>query len=357
MNVLLIIPSMNQKGGVAEFGKLLLKYGTVNFHVLQIGSGTKTSKPAKLVSLASTFLRLNYLLLFKSIDVVHVNPSLGKNAVYRDGNFVRIAGLFRKKVFVHWHGWNPDNEFLLEGKHLAFLQKTFFRANHIKVLSEQIQTRFLEKGFKNKLTTGNTFVDDELITKDPATAINEKSFRILFLSTVSKNKGIYTALECFEQVQKQFKDTELIIAGDGIELENVKRYVLSKNLKNVEFTGHVEGSEKQELLREASIYLFPSHYEGMPTSVLEAMGLGLPVVCSNAGALPDFFEDGRMGFMLDSLNSEEYADRVIQLINDKELREKISLDNMEYAKRRFLASESVKRIEEDYKRLLADDQK
>lgn len=349
LKILVVTPSFSQKGGVVEFNKLLVKYGKSDFSVFELRSGLKQTTPGKVLVMLSDFLRFTARLIFTSVDIVHVNPSLGKNAVFRDGNLIRIARIFNKKVFVQWHGWNPDNEYLLEGKGKTFFQKTFFKADQIRVLSNHVAIKFTELGFTNKITLGNTFIDDELLEKASGLNINDGVFRILFLSTISKNKGIYLAVEAIRILQRKGVLCELIIAGIGEELENIKKYVTENELKNVEFAGHVEGQAKQHVFRKSNVYLFPSYYEGMPTSVLEAMGLGLPVVCSNAGALAEFFEDGVMGFRIDEMNVQLFADALLKVSSDLERSRIMGAFNSKYARRRFLASESVAAIERDYK--------
>ena len=353
--ILVVTPSFTQKGGVVEFNKLLLKYGKSDFSVFELSSGLKQSAPGKILAVLSDFIRFTTRLIFTSVDIVQINPSLGRNAVFRDGNLIRIARFFNKKVFVQWHGWNPDNEHLLQGKGKTFFEKTFFKADQIRVLSNHVALKFTEMGFTNKIIFGNTFIDDELLNRSSRLDVNDGVLRVLFLSTISKNKGIYIALEVIQILQSKGIKCELTIAGIGDELENIKEYVRKNELKSVEFTGHVEGQAKQEVFKKCNVYLFPSYYEGMPTSVLEAMGFGLPVVCSNAGALAEFFEDEVMGFRIEDMNVQQYADALLKLNRDPELSRNIGAFNLEYARTRFLASESVAAIERDYKLLLENE--
>ncbi len=66
------------------------------------------------------------------------------------------------------------------------------------------------------------------------------------------------------------------------------------------------------------MYLFPTYHEGMPGSVLEAMGYGLPVITRTVGGLPDFFEHEKMGFITESLDASVFADFLEQLVKDPE---------------------------------------
>lgn len=351
--VLLVSPSFKLQGGVVEFNKMLLKYGSANYLLFEISSGLQTNKWLKLFCLIWDYFRFLGLLLFKKIDVVHVNPSLGANSIKRDGVFVKLAKYVNKKVYVHWHGWNPDNEYLLEGDNLKFIKSSFFKVNHIKFLSEDFKKKFYELGYRNQVSVGSTFVDDELVKELPLKSFESNEITLLFLSTVSKNKGVYIALDVFKALLNKNPSMNLIIAGDGDELENVKALVDNENIPNVSFTGFVSGKEKRAVFLKADVYLFPSFYEGMPTSVLEAMCFGLPIVCSDAGAIPEVFEEGKMGHMI--LNKEDvskYKEAIENIIRNELILKEMSVYNNDLGKKYYLASKVVKRIENDYLNLV-----
>jgi len=155
----------------------------------------------------------------------------------------------------------------------------------------------------------------------------------------------------FSELAKDHNIT-LTIAGNGPELENIRKIINPEIADKVTFTGHVTGNEKVHAYKNADIYLFPSQYEGMPTSVLEAMGFGLPIICSSVGALPDFFENGKMGFILNKDDKDGFRIAIESLIKNKQLRESIGTYNHTYATKHFLASITVNRIDEDYKSLI-----
>ena len=350
--ILLLSPSFKFNGGVVEFNMMLLKFSKSSLILFEFQSGLKKSKVGKFNSLIADYLRFVFTLWHKSIDIVHVNPSLGKNSILRDGNYIRIAKFFNKKVFVHWHGWNPDNEYLLQGKHVEFLEKTFFKADHIKFLSNQFAEQFKSIGFKNKITVGNTFIDDQLLTENLNKTSNPSKLKLLFLSTISRNKGIYLALEAFRRASHVYSDIEITVAGIGPELEGAKKFVSENNIENVFFIGHVKDYQKMKTYSECDVYLFPSSYEGMPTSLLEAMGFGLAIICSDVGAIPEIFIPDKMGKMISTFSVEDYSDAIMQFVKNKEMREMISDFNSNYAKKHFLASEAVAKIDADYKKIL-----
>lgn len=94
----------------------------------------------------------------------------------------------------------------------------------------------------------------------------------------------------------------------------------------------------------------------MPSSVLEAMAFGLPVITRPVGGLKDFFEDGKMGFITESKAPEAFADLMEKLITDCDDRKKIARYNQRYAREHFMASKVAKRIENIYREILCNEQ-
>ena len=100
--------------------------------------------------------------------------------------------------------------------------------------------------------------------------------------------------------------------------------------------------------KEADLYLFPTfHAEGMPTSVLEAMAFGLPVITRPVGGLQDFFVDGKMGRLIDSLDPNDFASVIMDYIQSPIDVKRISLFNHEYALEHFMASIVAKKLENE----------
>ncbi|MDA3780733.1 MAG: glycosyltransferase family 4 protein, partial [Bacteroidales bacterium] len=166
---------------------------------------------------------------------------------------------------------------------------------------------------------------------------------LLYLARIEKTKGIYELINTYEILKNKYKNINLIIAGDGLEEENIKHLVRKKNLKDIEFLGFVNDASKISVFRNSHIYVFPSYSEGMPTSVLEAMACGLPVITTAVGGLVDFFESNTHGFMLDTPpNKNDFVKSIEILLNDKSLMFNISLNNHKYALNNFLASKIAK---------------
>jgi glycosyltransferase involved in cell wall biosynthesis len=84
--------------------------------------------------------------------------------------------------------------------------------------------------------------------------------------------------------------------------------------------GPVAGQAKTRLLAEADVFVLPSHEEGQPWAVLEAMCAALPVVATDVGAMTDMVRDGVNGFIVRVGDSEEIASCILRLTSDGDLR-------------------------------------
>ena len=105
---------------------------------------------------------------------------------------------------------------------------------------------------------------------------------IISIGRLDHQKGFDVLLDAYSRVVKYFKNTKLIIIGDGVEKKKLKKIAERLNIQEkVFFTGYQ--TNLQKYLEEADIYVCSSQYEGLPLSVAEAMLSGLPVIASNVG--------------------------------------------------------------------------
>ena len=266
----------------------------------------------------------------------------------RDGIYAFIAKkIFRKKLYVFWHGWDINYESAMPDGVRSFIRHTFFLADKMFVLAGRFRDSLRNWGFSKPVILISTCFEDELLNAGTE-RIHRPPFRLLFLSRVERTKGIFIALEAFRMAQlKSSIPMILTIAGDGGALKDAEQYVNAYGIQNVEFTGYLRGEAKKSLLERSNIFFFPTFYgEGMPCALLEAMGSGLPVITRNDGGIPDFFEHGRMGFLSDSLKPEIFADAIIALVSSPEKLLQTGIYNREYAKNHFTASLVARRIRE-----------
>lgn len=352
--VRVLVTHSGVRGGVYNYFRHLRGRFTIPIHHFVVGRirREKGHLPRVLRTL-SAYWRFVWYLRRNSTDLVHLNPSLDPKAVIRDGLFVLLAKASKKKVIVFFHGWKKPCEIRIERSFLWLFSWLFGKADALIVLSnetkETLERWRITQPIYKEVTVIN---DDELAGFDIQNALKKrqssKTYRILFLARIIKEKGIYETLEALSLVQSKHPTVELVIAGDGAELDHVKSFVRARNFQNVTFAGYVMDDEKRRRFEEAHILCLPSYAEGCPVSVIEAMAYGLPVVTRSVGGLVDFFKNGEHGFISESLDPNVLAGQIEKLLVDKRLYERISLHNYQYAQSHFLASSAALRLEKIY---------
>ena len=142
-------------------------------------------------------------------------------------------------------------------------------------------------------------------------------------------KGIDLLLDSFEKFCNRNSDWRLLIAGDGPALKKYKKLVETLECsKHVEFLGSI--SNVKDVMLDASIFVLPSRFEGFPMSVTEAFECGLPVIAYDIPAMEPFKESGG-AVCVPCFDTDEYTDRLLELADDIELRQRLGRNAREFA--------------------------
>jgi len=301
-----------------------------------------------------------YRLFRDKPDLIHCNPSFSVIPILREAYFIVWAAIFRKKKVVFIHGWNANFEAFLLCHTLARLlfSKIYNLADITLVLSSSFESSLRRLGIKNKVVVETTMIGNEIADeKEVMLALRNKetskTLKVLFLSRIVRSKGIYEAINAFHIVREETNASiRMLVAGDGPELPKVKNLTQKARLTDIHFLGYVTGERKKATYLEADIFIFPTYSEGLPISVLEAMYFGLPVITRPVGGIKDFFEHGKHGYFTESKEPSEFAKYLELLLSDTQKRLDMSRYNHEYAKRHFLASAVVRRMERIYASLV-----
>jgi len=268
----------------------------------------------------------------------------------RDGILILIAKALGSRVLVFIHGWDHDCEARIREKHLGLFRLVFFRADTIIVLAGEFRDKLREMGYTKPIHVEVTNVET-MIFENPSYAreYSDRTFNVLYLSRIEREKGIYEALDAFRLLGNPH--SRLIVAGDGLEFAGAKRYAEVQGIENVNFTGYITGSAKHKAFLEADVFLFPTYGEGLPISVLEAMAYGLPVITRPVGGIKDFFVNGTMGYLIESKEPRDFAELMGTLLRDPESLERIGTFNRNYAREHFGADRVASRLQDIYGQL------
>lgn len=161
---------------------------------------------------------------------------------------------------------------------------------------------------------------------------------ILSVSELNFRKNIPTLLKAyylFKTKYSEFKTTKykLVLCGQkGKAFDaNILSQIEELNLKNdVIFLGHIPDDDLPLLYNVATLFVFPSLYEGFGLPPLEAMACGCPVIASNTSSLPEVI--GEAGILVDPLDADGFANAMKRIISDDSLREELIKKGIERAR-------------------------
>jgi glycosyltransferase involved in cell wall biosynthesis len=178
-----------------------------------------------------------------------------------------------------------------------------------------------------------------------------EAYTLLFLGCLGERKGIYSLLEAIALLHPRFPRLRLLAGGDG-ELERVAARAKALGIANaVEILGWVTGEQKDKLLSAATVYVLPSHNEGLPMGVLEAMSWGLPVVTTPVGGIPEAVTHGVEGFLVQPGDVPKLAEAISKLLVDPERRERMGIAARERVEKQFAAEVIIPQLEALYREL------
>jgi glycosyltransferase involved in cell wall biosynthesis len=171
-------------------------------------------------------------------------------------------------------------------------------------------------------------VDLKEFSKNDFSKGNENTIVIGTVKRLTKKYGIDTLIKAFHQVKNRLigqtnLDLKLVIVGNGSEKESLIRLSYDLGLGNdVEFVGHVPNKLVKTYLNKMDIFVALSRLESesFGVAIVEASAMRVPVVCSNIGGIPEVVVDGETGFLVEVDNVNVAADRILELVLDKELR-------------------------------------
>lgn len=167
----------------------------------------------------------------------------------------------------------------------------------------------------------------------------EKETDILFAARICKDKGIEDLLQALVIVKKALPNIKVRIIGKAEKdyLEQLFTMILNMNLtSNIEYLGYISSfDELYTHMAKSIIYVLPTHHDIIPSSVIECMLIGTPVVSYNVGGLPDLNVDKETCLLVDPGNIECLAEKVIFLYNNPSKQANLTKTAREYTKSRF----------------------
>lgn len=260
------------------------------------------------------------LLFVPNLNFLTWSRECKKIITVHDLSFIRYPEFYSKKG-QFWHKITKPKKIFNDADKIIAVSKNTksdlinlydIEANKVEVIHSGINLDFFQK-----------------LAPDQLTKIREKyeisKPYIFTLSNLEPRKNIESLILAFDYFRKKYKfDYQLVIAGGEAWTQNKKIHVLAKQSSfytDIKFLGYIPSSDKPALYQAASVFVYPSFYEGFGFPPLEAMASGVSVVCSDSSSLPEVAKDAALLF--DSYNVSELVEVIFQILTDKKLKRKL----------------------------------
>lgn len=259
---------------------------------------------------------------------VHDNMVQLNNWTWSSMSKTNITNWYEKKVLFQLYKKNGGTHFIAISKHTESYIKSIQPKYPVTLLHNSIDVKLFQKpsdfqkridngglssveGSHSQLTTNHSSLTLTLINIGSFVFKKNQTFLLNILLELNK-KGIYTS--CF-------------FLGDGPLKPEVERRAVELGVINqCQFLGNV--NKVEEYLWQSDVYVHTANYEPLGLVLLEAMAAGLPVVTLDGGGNRDLVINGKNGFLIQNQNPEEFADRILEVYQNKEM----SDFNSEFAK-------------------------
>ena len=173
---------------------------------------------------------------------------------------------------------------------------------------------------------------------------------LITVGTVQPRKNYRMLIRAFRHVAEKYPHQLIIAGGEGWLTEEIKHEVDKQRLgTRVNFLGFVDDSDLPALYSGATIFLFPSLYEGFGLPILEAMACGVPVIASDVSSMPEVVGDA--GLLLSPTQEDDWAEAIMKLINEPAYRTTLVGAGFRRS-RKFSWSRSARQLLAIYRKLL-----
>jgi glycosyltransferase involved in cell wall biosynthesis len=202
------------------------------------------------------------------------------------------------------------------------IEKKLFQASDlIMTVSDSVAQELKEEYHltQDQIFVVGNGVNESFFYPKEQNAENDNKY-ILFSGRIEREKGLFDLVESGRYILSNRFDISFVIAGNGRDLNRLKRKVHSLGLeKKFKFLGQVSKENLVKLYQDAALFVFPSYHEGLPTALLEAMSCGIPIVATDVRGNRDLISNRKNGILVPPRNPKKLAEAISLLIGDRPL--------------------------------------
>ena len=272
---------------------------------------------------------------------IHISPTGSRDVLqFRDFRFPKLVlrSLAKEFMFIFYKAdkWKYKRVYKLSDK-VVLLSESFITDFKQIICNEDINHKIA--AIPNCITYP---LQDE-------SGLQKKENILLVVTRMGETqKKISRVLDCWKMLNAELENWELILVGDGSDLQTYKDIARKNKLPRITFTGMADPSS---YYMKASIFLMTSATEGFGMTLLEAQqSRVVPIAMDSYKSVRDLIADGKNGFIIPDKNISDFASKILVLVKNNELRTSLA-KNALHSVRRF----SEKQVLAQWNKLLSDE--
>lgn len=340
MNVLLVSPLPPPSGGMATWTEQYLK-DSKNINTVYIVNtafiGERALHRSGKMNIFSEIRRLvgilwGYCKILNSekVDVIHINSSCSKAGIFRDALCVALGRKY--PIVFHCHCNIQDQ---LRGNMANRIGKYIFDSVDYVLVLNKTSLSFIQQQSDVKVKMIPNAIDSKLIRSSFLVSNNLKN--VIYVGHVKRKKGICEIIEAACKI----KDVVFHLVGP------VSDEIAALSIPpNVICYGRKDHEEVIEMMKKADVFLFPSYTEGFSMVMLEAMAVGLPIIASNVGSNEEMIES-KGGVIISPMSSDEII-QAMESLRTKEIRAEMSAWNLNKVENAYRDDQVFNLLQEVY---------
>lgn len=230
-------------------------------------------------------------------------------------------------LVAHFHGFDAYTTHVLSEYRKKY-QDLFKIAKAIVAVSKDMKEQLVSIGAKDEKVFVNPCGAD--IPNGMFAEPKNSARKFVMVGRLVEKKAPFLSIMAFANIAKKYPDAQLDVIGDGVLLNSCQQIAQSLNIKNqVAFHGAQPHAVVFDLMKQARCFIQHSvitpnnDHEGTPVGLLEAMGMGLPVVATRHGGISDVIKDGITGNLVDEYDVNAMTSAMLQYAEDSEYAQKI----------------------------------
>lgn len=301
------------------------------------------------------FITVGILCLVKRPDLVHLNLAAHGSTV-RKLMLMRLVQAFGVPTILHIHA-SKFIEFCesLGSRSRALLVGSLSRASSIVVIGDYWRRYLVETlGVPAGIVT---VIHNAVPLPARVAPPRNPRCRIVALGLLGQRKGTPELLDALASPALRDLGWEAVIAGNGAVEASRERAAVLGIADRVQMPGWVDAATVARLLAAADVFVLPSHNEGLPVAILEAMGAGLPVVATPVGAIPELVIENETGLLVPPGSAAALADALASLVRSPELRMRLGKQGRDRIEQHFPIQRTADRFVDLYQTLVSADGK